>query len=177
MPWLSLWLRRTGLDPGSVLVRSVMDKVALGQGFFRVLRFYPVNIIPPILHTHLHLHVALTRRTNGRILGTFEKAVVFRKSFFNFLLSLKGQEQWTVVVCTIYVTRVSVTVMFSLTLFVLFLCQDSVVAGNRASCFTDPTPSRSSEHSVSICMMRRVNSTWTVSTMWPMVSSYTTTSY
>ena len=26
---------------------------------------FPVNIIPPMFHAHLHLHVALTRRTNG----------------------------------------------------------------------------------------------------------------
>jgi hypothetical protein len=45
------------------------------QVFLPVLRY----IIPPMLHTHL-LHVALTRRTNGRILGTFRKAVLFRNS-------------------------------------------------------------------------------------------------
>ena len=27
-----------------------------------------------MLHTHLHLHVALTSRTNGRSLGNFQKA-------------------------------------------------------------------------------------------------------
>jgi hypothetical protein len=40
----------------------------------------PVIIFPSMLHTHLHLHVALTRRTNGRSLGTFQKAKLFRKS-------------------------------------------------------------------------------------------------
>jgi hypothetical protein len=30
-----------------------VDKVALGQGFLRVLRFSPANIIPPLLHIHL----------------------------------------------------------------------------------------------------------------------------
>jgi hypothetical protein len=44
------------------------------------LRVSPVSIIPPMLHTHLHLHVALTRRTNRRSLGTFQKVVLFRKS-------------------------------------------------------------------------------------------------
>jgi len=29
------------------------------------------SLIPPMLHTHLHLHVMLSRRTNGRSLGTF----------------------------------------------------------------------------------------------------------
>ena len=75
-----LWLRRTVLDPRPVHERSVVDKVAVGQVYLRVLRFSPVSIIPPMLHTHLHLHVALNRRTKGRSLGTFEKAVFFRKS-------------------------------------------------------------------------------------------------
>ena len=42
------WLRR--FDPVSVHVGFVVDKVALGQVFPRVLRFYPVNLIPPMLH-------------------------------------------------------------------------------------------------------------------------------
>jgi hypothetical protein len=34
----------------------------------------PVSIIPPMLHTHLNLHVALSRRTNGRsLVRTFQK--------------------------------------------------------------------------------------------------------
>jgi hypothetical protein len=35
---------------GSVHVRFVVDKVALRQVFPRVLRFSPVNFIPPVLH-------------------------------------------------------------------------------------------------------------------------------
>jgi hypothetical protein len=42
--------RRPGFDPGSVHVGFVMDKVALGQVFSRILRFSPVNFIPPVLH-------------------------------------------------------------------------------------------------------------------------------
>jgi hypothetical protein len=61
-------------------VKSVKDKVAKRQAILRVLRFSPVTIFPSTLHTHLHLHVALTRRTNGRSLGTFQKAKRFRKS-------------------------------------------------------------------------------------------------
>jgi len=38
------------------------------------------SIIPPMLHTHLHQHAMLSRRTNGRSLGTFQKAMLFRKS-------------------------------------------------------------------------------------------------
>jgi hypothetical protein len=41
--------RRPRLAPGSVHVRFVVDKVALGQVFLRVLRFSPANIIPPSL--------------------------------------------------------------------------------------------------------------------------------
>jgi hypothetical protein len=42
--------RPPGFDPGSVHVGFVVDKVALGQVFPRVLRFPPVNFIPPVLH-------------------------------------------------------------------------------------------------------------------------------
>jgi hypothetical protein len=58
-PWLAVpWLRslvvglsprRPGFTPGSIHVGFVVDKVALGQVFLRVLRFSPVNIIPPSL--------------------------------------------------------------------------------------------------------------------------------
>jgi hypothetical protein len=41
---------RTGFDPRSVHVGFVVDKVALGQAFPRVLRFSPVNFIPPVLN-------------------------------------------------------------------------------------------------------------------------------
>jgi hypothetical protein len=34
-------------------VGFVTDRAALGQGFLRVLLLSPVNIIPPLLHTHL----------------------------------------------------------------------------------------------------------------------------
>ena len=42
--------RRPGFDPGSVLVGFVVDKVALGQVFLRLLRFSSVTFIPPVLH-------------------------------------------------------------------------------------------------------------------------------
>jgi hypothetical protein len=41
--------QRPGFAPGSIHVGFVVDKVALGQVFLRVLRFSPVNIIPPSL--------------------------------------------------------------------------------------------------------------------------------
>jgi hypothetical protein len=52
------WLKRLvdGLSswrPGSIHLGFVVDKVALGQGFLRVLQFSPANIIPPLLHMHL----------------------------------------------------------------------------------------------------------------------------
>jgi hypothetical protein len=55
VPWVR-WLvaglspRRPGFAPGSVHVGFVVDKVALGQVFLRVLPFYPVSIIPPWLY-------------------------------------------------------------------------------------------------------------------------------
>jgi hypothetical protein len=54
VPWLRLLVvglppRSPGFDPGLVLVGFVVDKVALGQVFPRVLRFSPVNFIPPVL--------------------------------------------------------------------------------------------------------------------------------
>jgi len=52
----------------------------LGHSILQVIRVSPVAIILPLLHTHFYLHVALTRITNGASLGTFKKAVLFRKS-------------------------------------------------------------------------------------------------
>jgi hypothetical protein len=55
VPWLrrlvaGLSPRRPVFDPGLVHVGFVVEKVALGQVFPRVLRFSPVNFIPPVLH-------------------------------------------------------------------------------------------------------------------------------
>jgi hypothetical protein len=55
VPWLrrlaaGLPPRRTRFDPGSVHLGFVVGKVALGQVSPRVLRFYPVNFIPPVVH-------------------------------------------------------------------------------------------------------------------------------
>ena len=66
--------RKVGFNPRSVNVRFlVKKKVPLGQVFLQVIRFPSVSIIPPMFHTH-QLHVFITRRTNGRSLGTFQKA-------------------------------------------------------------------------------------------------------
>jgi hypothetical protein len=55
VPWLrrlvaGLPPRRSGFDPGPVHVGFVVDKVALGQVFPRVVRFSPVDFIPPVFH-------------------------------------------------------------------------------------------------------------------------------
>jgi hypothetical protein len=52
----------------------------MGQAFLRVLRLSPVNAIPAMIHTRLHLHAALIRRTNRPGLGTFKNAVISRKA-------------------------------------------------------------------------------------------------
>jgi hypothetical protein len=54
VPWLRLLVadhtpRRAGFDHRSVPVGFVVDKVILGQGFPRLLRFCPANFIPPVL--------------------------------------------------------------------------------------------------------------------------------
>jgi hypothetical protein len=54
----------------------VVDKVPLGQVFSPVPQFPPVSIIPPMLDTHLYLHVDITRKTNGRSLGTSKSSVL-----------------------------------------------------------------------------------------------------
>ena len=75
----SLSPRRPGFDTRPVHLKFLVDIVALGHGFFRLLHF------PPAVPFHqcpifiLHLHVAVTR-TNGRSLGTSQKAKSFRKS-------------------------------------------------------------------------------------------------
>jgi hypothetical protein len=76
--WWVLWLGV--FDSGPVHLRFVVDKAALREIFLPVLQFSSVSIILPLLHTHLHLHVAVTRRTNGHNLGTFQNATLFRKS-------------------------------------------------------------------------------------------------
>jgi hypothetical protein len=60
-------------------MRIVVDKVALGEVFLRVFRFHPLSIIPTTIHIHLHLRVAVTGRTNGRSLQTFQKVKIVRK--------------------------------------------------------------------------------------------------
>jgi hypothetical protein len=70
VPWLRslvAGLSPRRFSPGSIRVGFVVDKVALGQVFLRVLRFSPVNIIPPGLHTLVS--------SEGRTLGPLVTAV------------------------------------------------------------------------------------------------------
>ena len=75
---------RPGAAPGSipaVHMRFVVGEVAVGQVFFlRELRFSRVCINPPTLHNHLHLHVAVTTKTNGRKQGIFQKSEVLSEN-------------------------------------------------------------------------------------------------
>ena len=52
-------------DLMSVRVKFVVDDLHMGQVYFQALRCSPANIIPPVLPTYLHPHVARTRRPNG----------------------------------------------------------------------------------------------------------------
>jgi len=55
-------------------VRFMVGTLVLGQVFIRVLQFFsPVSNIPL-----MHLNAALSRRTNGRYLGTSNKQWCFR---------------------------------------------------------------------------------------------------
>ena len=71
--------RRPGLGLRSVRLRYLVDETALGQVFLLIFCFL-LTIIPPVLDTHLHICVALTRRRNERSIGTFLKSVLIRKS-------------------------------------------------------------------------------------------------
>jgi len=84
VPWFK-WLfvglppRRPGFSPGRILVRFVVDEVALGQVFLPVLQFSPASVILESLLSSLDLHVVLRRKINGRSTGTFQKQFCFGK--------------------------------------------------------------------------------------------------
>lgn len=54
----------------------LVDKGALKRDFFRVLRFCLIDISPPMVYTHLHLHKILTT-TSRRILGIFKQSIFY----------------------------------------------------------------------------------------------------
>ena len=77
----------------SVIVIFLVHNVALRQALHPVLRFSLKSVIPPMILNYRHLRAALTRRTNGRSLGTSQKAKLFCKpgSFGQKVLSLSHQ--------------------------------------------------------------------------------------
>ena len=48
-----------------------------------------VHVQCRLLHIHLHPHVALTRKRNGQILGTFQKAMLFEYWEWGGLLDIE----------------------------------------------------------------------------------------
>jgi hypothetical protein len=67
--------RRRGFDPRPVYMGFVVNKVALGQVFLRVLHLSPVSIIPPMLHSSSFICLLLSiEKRNGRRFGHFRKA-------------------------------------------------------------------------------------------------------
>ena len=71
--------RRPGFDPRE----NCRGQSGTDTLFLSSISIFPANIIPTMLHAHLHVHVALTGRINGRNLGTFQKTTLFRKSRSN----------------------------------------------------------------------------------------------
>ena len=61
-------------------MRFAVDNAPLDQILLQIIRVSAVNIIAPMLHYSLHLLVALPRKNNGRSLGSFPEAMIFRKS-------------------------------------------------------------------------------------------------
>jgi hypothetical protein len=57
-------LQRLGFNPRQVFVRFVAEKAALGQVSPRILRFYPVSIISPVLRTRSFMCQKLTALNN-----------------------------------------------------------------------------------------------------------------
>jgi len=97
VPWLrridvGLSPQRSGFDTRSVHVRFVAEKWHSDR-FFSDCFGFPLSVS---FH-HLLLHVALTRKTNKRRMGTFRKAVLYWKSgaigwktAFSFFKSSEG---------------------------------------------------------------------------------------
>ena len=67
-PCLGLSPPRNVFDPWAVSVRFVVDKVTLRRCFVSVIRIFSGITIPAMLHTYLHVHAGLTRRTKERSL-------------------------------------------------------------------------------------------------------------
>jgi hypothetical protein len=63
-----------------LLVRLHQQQTRTRTCFFPNASGSLVNIIPPVLHTHSHPHVSLTKRTKERNLETSQDAMLFRQS-------------------------------------------------------------------------------------------------
>jgi len=93
---------QSGFDP--VRMTLGVDTVSLGRVFLPVLWYYAVIVIPPMLHTHLHLHVAFTTRTNARSLKQYffgNLRSTAKKSTFTFSCT-KEVECLNVTNCCVY---------------------------------------------------------------------------
>jgi len=80
---INLSLRVTGVAPWRLAFDPCEicgGRSGTGMDFLQLLRLRRVIIIPPMPHTYLHLRVGFTRSTSGRSLGTFQEAMLFRKS-------------------------------------------------------------------------------------------------
>ena len=98
VPWLrrlvaalSLWT--PGFNSRPVHVRFVLNNVALGHLFLQVLRFYPVNIIQPVLHTRSFIYDQRHISAIDSVVNTlehkrssFKKFPVFAVIYRNFCM-------------------------------------------------------------------------------------------
>ena len=83
--------RRNSGSMSGQYVRFLVDKLALVQVFLGILRVSPVSILPPVLHTHLPLRVALARPTNGRSAGfSFENRGELDRKALSFYCASEG---------------------------------------------------------------------------------------
>jgi hypothetical protein len=85
-------------EPGSIL--SNPSEICDGQsgfgGFSPSTSVSPVSTIPSLLRTQLHVHVALTRRINGRSMGPFHKATLstFEMIILKIFFKKLGARAW-----------------------------------------------------------------------------------
>jgi hypothetical protein len=91
--------------------------------YIPVLRLSPVSIIPPTLHTQLHLHVSLTRRTDRRSLGTFRMSGSIGYKNYSSWTILILCWHWTLqMVPTVQVLRLDLCVHFESFQYIMLPC-------------------------------------------------------
>jgi len=69
----SLSTLTSSFDPRPVHVSVVVVIMALEEVVLRVIGFVVLRVVLAEYISHLHVHVALTRKSNGQSLGTFPK--------------------------------------------------------------------------------------------------------